>query len=203
MVLVDGVRTQHPIELLHNLWCVLLDLPALLPSIFVFIVALPLDEVLVLPLMLSLVNNTFDGIKGLIVLVYNQLGRVTSMFRIVVVKLEHIGGENGVAIVFLWNIEGAVSELVYLGDPVWSFPHGVEFVREVLLPGTSLVHDIVPNVEALVSITSILGVPSLFDSSGGNLVMGYLVVKVHVLEVLVIIIIIIFHFTHAAYKAMA
>ena len=89
------------------------------------------------------------------------------------------------AVIFLWDIEGAIAKPVYLEDPMRSPPDGLKLVSSLLLPGPSLVHDQVSHIEGLISIPTLLGISSLLDSGCRQLVVGDLVVQVHVLEVLI------------------
>ena len=115
------------------------------PGVFVVIVALPLAEVFISTI-LSFVDTMVEYehekvVASLVHVDVRGVGEFSLVFRVVVVVLEHIRGENRVSSLAAWEVEGAVAVFVDGGDLIGSSPYISEFLSQALLVSPRLVHN--------------------------------------------------------------
>ena len=188
---LGGLPTYHFVELEGGLWCIVFDLVRWFPGVFIVVIALPFAEVLisiVLTFVNAVIEYEFEDVVASSRFVHvdvRGVGGFSLMFRIVVVVLEHVSGENGVSPLAAWEIEGAVAVFVNGCDPVRSSPYISEFLCKTPLVSPGLVHNEIPNIEDYLRIAPSLRVPCLCVPVHREGVMGNLVADAEMFEMLV------------------
>ena len=117
--------------------CILLHVVSRFPSVLVFVIILPVDEVFLTILGHLMVYNPLDCVKG----GHFILWYVSLMLRIILVVFEHVWSEDWVMRVASVDVESEVDMFIDGGNLVWAAPDGLQFLSKVLLKESSLVHD--------------------------------------------------------------
>ena len=90
------------------------------------------------------------------------------------VVFEHVWGEDWVTRVTSGDVEPEVAVFIDGSNPVWATPDGLQFLSQVLLKGSSLVHDEVSHLKRDVCIPALLCIFELFISGHDKIVVVYL-----------------------------
>ena len=113
-----------------------------------------------------MINNPVDGVeRGFFILWY-----VSLMLRVIVVVFEHVWSENRVTGVASGDIQSEIAVFIDGCNLVWATPDGLQFLSEVLLEGSSLVHDEVSHLERDVCVPALLCIFELFISGHNKIV---------------------------------
>ena len=161
---------QHISIILHLSRCVFFDVVTQFPSVFDFVITLPMDEVFLTILHFFVINDPVDGVKrGFFILWY-----VLLMLGIIVVKFEHVSSEDRVTGVVSGDIQSEVAVFINSGNLVWSSPDGLKILSKVLREESSLVHNEVSHHKCNVCVPALLCIFELFVLGHDKFVMIYL-----------------------------
>ena len=119
-----------PLELLYNLSQPRVHLSQDLsrfPSVLVFVIAFPMNQVLLTILCGPMIGNSFNGILNFFV-VHWEL-EFAKILWVIVVVFEHVWCEDRVPGVLSGHVESKVSVFIDFHDLVGSSPDGLQFLR--------------------------------------------------------------------------
>ena len=98
-----------------------------------------MNQVLLTILCSPMIGTSFNGILNFFV-VHREL-EFAKVICVIVVMFGHIWSKDGMPRVLSGHVESNVSVFIDFCDLLGSTPDGLQFLRQVLLPRSSLVHD--------------------------------------------------------------